>query len=329
MSATDFPLAADATVNAKRRALLFALAAAPALVCKPGRVFAARTFDGDGTMNVPSQSAYPVQFKSQRVDDVDVFYREAGAADAPVILLLHGFPTSSHMFRNLMPALASRYRLIAPDLPGFGQTQAPPRGQFEYTFDNLARVIEGFTDALQLTRYTIYAFDYGAPTGYRLAAAHPERVSAIISQNGNAYLEGFGDRWGAWQAYWREPTEANREACRDSLSPETIKNWQYGTGANPSLLSPDGYACGNTPERQDRVRRWVLRNQIRLRCRGSDATGSSRAFTRGHVRACATETRRYTPRFPRCAFRARSAPYRADALQPKECRADRRMRRAE
>jgi len=192
-------------------------------------------------MNVRNLPVHPVQFKTQQVGDVEVFYREAGPADAPVILLLHGFPTSSHMFRHLMWMLAGRYRLVAPDLPGFGLTKAPPRGEFNYTFDNLARVIDGFTEALQLTRYAIYAFDYGAPTGYRLAVAHPERVTAIISQNGNAYLEGFSDQWGAWEAYWREPTPTNREACRDSLSADTIRNWQYGTGADPLLLSPDGY----------------------------------------------------------------------------------------
>jgi len=156
-------------------------------------------------------------------------------------LLLHGFPSASHMFRTLMPLLASQYRLIAPDLPGFGNTLAPPRGQFDYTFDNLYKVVEGFTEALGLTRYALYIFDYGAPTGLRLAAANPEKVTAIISQNGNAYLEGFSDQWDPWQAYWRDPSPANREACRPSLSPKTIRDWQYGTGADPEKLSPDGY----------------------------------------------------------------------------------------
>jgi pimeloyl-ACP methyl ester carboxylesterase len=181
------------------------------------------------------------RYRSRQVGDVDVFYREAGPADAPVILLLHGFPTASHMFRDLMPLLADRYRLIAPDLPGFGQTKAPPRATFDYSFDRLAEVIEGFTDALLLDRYALYIFDYGAPVGLRVAMRHPERVSAIISQNGNAYLEGFSDQWGPWEAYWRDGSDANREACRPSLSPDTIRNWQYGTGADPELLSPDGY----------------------------------------------------------------------------------------
>ncbi len=182
-----------------------------------------------------------VQYHTQRVGDVDVFYREAGAADAPVILLLHGFPSASHMFRDVIPALADRYRVIAPDLPGFGQTKAPPRGTFDYSFDALAGVVEGFVDALGLSRYALYVFDYGAPVGLRLAMRHPERVTAIISQNGNAYVEGFSDQWGPWEAYWRDPSAENREACRPSLSPETIRDWQYGTGANPTLLSPDGY----------------------------------------------------------------------------------------
>lgn len=181
------------------------------------------------------------RYKSQQVGDVDVFYREAGPVDAPVILLLHGFPTASHMFRDLIPLLAKRYRLIAPDLPGFGQTKAPPRGEFEYSFDRLADVITGFVEALSLGRYALYIFDYGAPVGLRLAMRHPERVSAIISQNGNAYVDGFSDEWGPWEDYWRDPSEANREACRPSLAPETIRNWQYGTGADPELLSPDGY----------------------------------------------------------------------------------------
>jgi len=170
-----------------------------------------------------------------------VFYREAGRTDAPVILLLHGFPTAGHMFRELIPLLARDYRVIAPDLPGFGQTRAPPRGSFDYSFDNLARVIDGFTEALQLDRYALYVFDYGAPTGFRLAMAHPERVTAIVSQNGNAYLEGLSDAWGPWQTYWREPTPAHREACRDSLSPATIRDWQYLLGSDPQRVSPDGY----------------------------------------------------------------------------------------
>lgn len=175
------------------------------------------------------------------VGNVEVFHREAGAADAPVVLLLHGFPTAGHMFRDLIPQLADRYRVIAPDLPGFGNTKSPPRGEFNYTFDNLAKVTLGFIEALGLRRYALYVFDYGAPTGFRVALAHPERVAAIISQNGNAYLEGLSDAWGPWQTYWREPTPEHREACRESLAPATIRDWQYLFGADPSRVSPDGY----------------------------------------------------------------------------------------
>jgi pimeloyl-ACP methyl ester carboxylesterase len=182
-----------------------------------------------------------VRFRRQVVGHSEVFFREAGPEHAPVILLLHGFPTSSHMFRDLIPQLSGRYRVIAPDLPGFGQTTSPARGVFDYTFDNLARVMQHFVDQLELDRFALYVFDYGAPVGYRMASARPERISAIISQNGNAYLEGLSDAWGPWQTYWREPTAANREACRASLSAETIRDWQYMTGADPKRMSPDGY----------------------------------------------------------------------------------------
>jgi len=180
-------------------------------------------------------------FNSRKLGEVEVFYREAGPSDAPVILLLHGFPTASHMFRDLIPELAGRYRVIAPDLPGFGNTVAPPRGVFAYSFDNLADVMAQFVDALGLTRYALYIFDYGAPVGLRLALRFPERVTAIISQNGNAYVEGFSDGWAPWQTYWRDPTPEHREACRASLAPETIREWQYFHGADRTRISPDGY----------------------------------------------------------------------------------------
>ncbi|WP_416356563.1 alpha/beta fold hydrolase [Aureimonas phyllosphaerae] len=183
----------------------------------------------------------PISYRTIAIGDCAVFYREAGDRSKPTVLLLHGFPTSSHMFRDLIPLLADRFHVVAPDLPGFGQTKAPPRGRFDYTFDSIAEVIAGFTEALRLERYALYIFDYGAPVGLRLALRHPERVSAIVSQNGNAYVEGFSDEWGAWQAYWRDPSEPNREACRPSLSREAIRDWQYGTGSDPSRLSPDGY----------------------------------------------------------------------------------------
>jgi pimeloyl-ACP methyl ester carboxylesterase len=184
---------------------------------------------------------HPITYKTLHVNGADVFYREAGDPSRPVVLLLHGFPTSSHMFRDLIPQLAGDYHVIAPDLPGFGNTVTPPRGTFDYTFDNLAKVIIDFVNALGLARYAIYVFDYGAPTGFRLALAHPERVAAIISQNGNAYAEGLSPAWEPWQAYWRKPTPENREACRIALSPDVIRDFQYGHGAPRERLSPDGY----------------------------------------------------------------------------------------
>lgn len=181
-----------------------------------------------------------VRYQTQSVGDVEVFYREAGSADMPTILLLHGFPTSSHMFDTLIPALADNYHVIAPDLPGFGQTKAPRRGEFDYSFDALADVIGDFIDAIGITRYAQYIFDYGAPVGLRLAMKHPECVTAIITQNGNAYVEGFSDEWGPWEVYWREPTQENREACRASLTDEAIR-FQHEHGAPKGLVSPNGY----------------------------------------------------------------------------------------
>jgi pimeloyl-ACP methyl ester carboxylesterase len=183
----------------------------------------------------------PIFYRRLVVDDVDIFYREAGSPDRPVVLLLHGFPTASHMFRELIPLLAAEYRVIAPDLPGFGNTLAPPRASFAYTFDNLAQSMSRFTEALGLTRFVIYIFDYGAPTGLRMAVAHPERITAVISQNGNAYLEGFSDQWGLLQTYWRDPSPAHREACRAAFSAESIRTMQYRYGTDPTRVSPDGY----------------------------------------------------------------------------------------
>lgn len=181
-----------------------------------------------------------IRHRTQKVGEVELFYREAGSRDAPAILLLHGFPTSSHMFRDLIPALADRYHVVAPDLPGFGLTKAPPRGQFAYTFDSLAAVVGDFVEAIGLGRYALYVFDYGAPVGFRLALAHPERVTAIVSQNGNAYVEGLSADWTAWQTYWREPTAAHREATRVSLSDAALR-LQHEQGAPVGLVPPDGY----------------------------------------------------------------------------------------
>jgi pimeloyl-ACP methyl ester carboxylesterase len=174
-------------------------------------------------------------------DGVSVFYREAGPPNAPVVLLLHGFPASSFQFRELIPRLADRYRVIAPDLPGFGFTEVPSRRKYEYSFDNLAQTIIAFTDALALRRYALYVFDYGAPTGFRLAMARPDRVTAIVSQNGNAYEEGLGDAWAPIQRYWSEPTLENRETLRRALTPDGIRR-EYSQGMpNPDLISPEGY----------------------------------------------------------------------------------------
>jgi pimeloyl-ACP methyl ester carboxylesterase len=182
-----------------------------------------------------------VAYRHAVVDGIKIFYREAGRADAPALLLLHGFPTSSHMFRDLIPLLADRFRVIAPDLPGFGFSDAPETDSFEYTFDHLAEVIDGFTEVVGLARYAIYVFDYGAPVGFRLALKHPERVTAIVSQNGNAYLEGLSKGWSPIQAYWKEPSPENRFALRAFLTPETTR-WQYVHGvSDESLVAPESY----------------------------------------------------------------------------------------
>jgi pimeloyl-ACP methyl ester carboxylesterase len=175
-------------------------------------------------------SAPRVSIHTARADGVDVFYREAGDANASTILLLHGFPTSSLMFRELIPRLAQRYHVVAPDLPGFGFTVVPEERKYVYTFDAIAKTIEAFTDAVGLKRYAIYVFDYGAPTGLRLAMAHPERVTAIVSQNGNAYLEGLGDAWDPIKQYWKEPTAEHRDALRGFLELDATE-WQYTHGA--------------------------------------------------------------------------------------------------
>jgi pimeloyl-ACP methyl ester carboxylesterase len=192
---------------------------------------------------VLTQSALPVTtIHKIEADGVNVFYREAGDPGAPVVLLLHGFPTSSFMFRELIPRLADKFRVIAPDLPGFGFTEIPEKRNYHYSFDALARTIEAFTEALGLNRYAIYVFDYGAPTGLRLAMAHPERVSAIISQNGNAYEEGLGDAWGPIRKYWAEPTAENREVIGKNILTLEGTRWQYTHGvADPEIIAPESY----------------------------------------------------------------------------------------
>lgn len=182
--------------------------------------------------------------KTAQVDGLDVFYREAGPTDAPAILLLHGFPTSSQMFRGLIPALADSYRVVAPDYPGYGHSSMPSHEEFAYTFDNLADVIDKFTEAVGLTKYALYVQDYGAPVGYRLASRHPERVTAIVVQNGNAYDEGLdNDFWKPIKEYWAEPSgREKREALRGLVTYDATR-WQYTVGVpNPERVSPDGPA---------------------------------------------------------------------------------------
>jgi pimeloyl-ACP methyl ester carboxylesterase len=180
-------------------------------------------------------------FKTVDVDGTEIFYREAGDSSRPTILLLHGFPTSSHMFRNLIPQLADRYHVVAPDLPGFGFTHAPDRASFPYTFERLAEVIDRFTEVLDLKHFALLVFDYGAPVGFRIALKHPDRITALISQNGNAYEVGLSEGWNPIQTYWREPTAKNRAALRDFLKPETTK-WQYVHGVGDErLIAPESY----------------------------------------------------------------------------------------
>ncbi len=191
----------------------------------------------EAQFSVPTTSIHKVD-----ADGVRVFYRAAGDPSAPVILLLYGFPASSFMFRELIPRLANRYRVIAPDLPGFGFTEVLAERKYVYSFDGLATTIEAFMEALKIDRYALYVFDYGAPTGFRLAMAHPDRVTAIVSQNGNAYEEGLGDAWGPIRKYWAEPAAENREVLRKNVLTLEATRWQYTHGvANPDSVPPESY----------------------------------------------------------------------------------------
>lgn len=186
-------------------------------------------------------TARQVHYRFEKVGDVDVFYREAGDPAAPTVLLLHGFAASSYMWRDVIEALAHEYHVVAPDLPAFGFTQSPPRGQYEYTFANLTKTIDQFTDQLKLDRYAIAVHDYGAPVGWRLAVAHPAKITAIISQNGNAYEEGLSKGWEPIKTYWEDPSKANRDALVDFPTPASIK-WQYLEGvSDKSAVAPDAY----------------------------------------------------------------------------------------
>ena len=183
-----------------------------------------------------------IRYCNADVDGFDVFYREAGASDAPKLLLLHGFPSAGHMFRDLIPLLADRFHIIAPDLPGFGQSEMLNRGG---TFDRIGATIDRFTEVVGFHRYAVYVFDYGAPTGFRLAVKHPDRITAIVSQNGNAYEEGLSEGWNPIRAYWEDPSQAKRDALRAFLKPETTI-WQYTHGVpDRTAVSPDGYSLDN------------------------------------------------------------------------------------
>ena len=187
----------------------------------------------------------PIRYRTIEVEGIKVFYREAPNVDAPKLLLLRGFPTAGHKLRELFPLLGGKFHLVAPDLPSFGLSDMPSREEFNYTFENIARVIERFTEIIGFDRFALYLFDYGAPTGFRMAVRHPDRITAIISQNGNAYEEGLSNGWAPIRAYWEDASQANRKALRDFLTPETTRR-QYTHGVpDPTAVSPDGQNLDN------------------------------------------------------------------------------------
>ena len=181
-----------------------------------------------------------IRYDFCRIGNINVFFREAGNPDNPTVLLLHGFPSSSHMYRDLMPLLAEDFHVVAPDYPGFGQTKSPERGEFEYSFENIAHIIDLFTEKMKLYHYAMYVFDYGAPIGFRLAMWHPERITAIVSQNGNIYREGLGKKWAEREKYWADPTPEGRTRFSTAYAPDTIIG-QYTFGTPTGSVSPDGY----------------------------------------------------------------------------------------
>jgi pimeloyl-ACP methyl ester carboxylesterase len=189
-----------------------------------------------------TQNINKIFHRTVEVDGLDIFYREAGPKDANTILLLHGFPTSSHMFRNLMQVLSDRFHLVAPDYPGFGNSSMPSIEEYDYTFDSIADVTDSFTEKLGLNKYSLYMMDYGAPVGYRIAVKHPERVESLIVQNGNAYEEGLREFWDPIKAYWKEKSKENADVLRDSLLTIEATKWQYTNGVrNPETIAPENW----------------------------------------------------------------------------------------
>ncbi len=188
------------------------------------------------------QNIHRTFHRTVKIDGLDIFYREAGSKDAETILLLHGFPTSSHMFRNLIPALSDKFHLVAPDYPGFGNSSMPSLEEYDYTFDGIAAVVDSFTEKLGLHNYSLYLMDYGAPVGYRMAVKHPERVESLIVQNGNAYEEGLREFWDPIKAYWKEKSKENAEVLRNSLLTIEATKWQYTNGVrNPETIAPENW----------------------------------------------------------------------------------------
>ncbi|MEO1008959.1 MAG: alpha/beta hydrolase [Planctomycetota bacterium] len=232
--------------NARTLARALALAAALTLVAGTARAGDAAASTGTGTSadtaSAATTAAEPrVYHRTMQINGLDIFYREAGPADAPVVLLLHGFPTSSHMYRDLIPRLAGEFRVIAPDYPGYGESATPGRDEYDYTFANAAAIVEKLLEQLGVERFSVYLMDYGAPVGYRLFERNPEAVQSFIIQNGNAYDEGLRDFWEPIKAYWADPTQENRDALRGLLTLEATK-WQFYTGARtPEVISPDNW----------------------------------------------------------------------------------------
>jgi pimeloyl-ACP methyl ester carboxylesterase len=202
----------------------------------------ASTATASTSSNKPRSSTPEVHYKTARIGDLDIFYREAGPQNAPVLLLLHGFPTSSNMYRNLIPRLASSFRVIAPDYPGYGQSSMPPREKFTYSFEKLTDIVDQLVQMLKIEKFSLYVMDYGAPVGYRLALRHPTQVEGLVVQNGNAYTEGLLGFWDPIKKYWNDPKKENREALRSLVAPEATR-WQYQNGVkDPSLLDPTAWA---------------------------------------------------------------------------------------